>query len=160
MVISAKLSAWQVFRTRLHLFMVAVRKRQTVGARLALVDGRRVLLIRHTYVPGWQFPGGGVEPFETAETAAVRETLEETGFAVRGRPALHGLFLSRVAGGGRDHVALYVSREFSRDRAFKPNIEIAECSWFEADALPSDVEPGTAARVAEIVLGTAAPAEW
>jgi 8-oxo-dGTP pyrophosphatase MutT (NUDIX family) len=160
MVGTAALNPWQVFRTRLHLLSVALRKRQTVGARMALLDGDRVLLVRHTYVPGWQFPGGGVEPFETSEAAAVRETLEETGYAVGGRPRLHGLFLNRVAGGGRDHVALFVTTEFSQARAFAPNLEIARCEWFSMSALPPDTEPGTRARVGEIVAGTAPPAEW
>jgi 8-oxo-dGTP diphosphatase len=31
----------------------------------------------------WEFPGGKIEPGETAEAAAVRECLEETGLAVQ-----------------------------------------------------------------------------
>jgi 8-oxo-dGTP pyrophosphatase MutT (NUDIX family) len=159
MIDTLALNPWQVVRTRLHLFLVAIRKRQTVGARLALIDGQKVLLVRHTYVPGWHFPGGGVEPFETAEAAAVREGLEETGYAAIGRSQLHGLFLNRVAGGGRDYVALYVAREFSPARVFAPSVEIARCEWFEMGALPPDVERGTAERIGEIVSGKAPPGE-
>src|SRR5688572_23284909 len=111
-----KLTRLQAIRTRLHLFEVAIRKRLTVGVRGVVIDGDRVLLLKHTYVPGWQFPGGGVEPGETAEQAAAREVEEETGYAVAGRPALHGLYLNRVAGGARDHVAVYVWRDFSLKR--------------------------------------------
>lgn len=32
--------------------------------------------------PGWTLPGGGVEYTETAESAVVREVLEETGYSV------------------------------------------------------------------------------
>ena len=157
---TVRLSPWQVIRTRLHLFVVALRKRLTVGVRAVVLDGAKVLLIRHTYVPGWQFPGGGVEPFETAELAAAREALEETGIAVSGRPRLHGLYLNRVAGGGRDHVAVYVWRGFTVERVFKANLEIAECAWFDVDALPPDVESGTVRRLAEIVVGEVQSAEW
>lgn len=155
-----QLSPWQRLRTRLHLFQIGVRKRLTVGVRAALIDEAKVLLIRHTYLPGWQFPGGGVEPGETAEAAAARETMEETGYQPMGRPELHGLFLNRIAGGSRDHVAVYVWREHRRSREFAPNFEIAECGWFEIDNLPADVEPGTARRIREVVDGARPGPEW
>jgi 8-oxo-dGTP pyrophosphatase MutT (NUDIX family) len=154
------LTPFQYVRTRIHLFLVALRKRLTVGVRAVLLDGSRVLLIKHTYLPGWQFPGGGVEPRETAELSAAREVMEEAGYETQGRPALHGFYLNRVAGGARDHVAVYVWRIFRRQREFKPNFEIAELGWFEVDALPADIEPGTARRLREIVEGTTPDAEW
>lgn len=51
-----------------------------------ITDGQRVLMVRRRVKEGelsWQFPAGGVEDGETAEQAAVRETLEETGLTVR-----------------------------------------------------------------------------
>ncbi len=154
------LTSWQRLRTRWHLFATGLRKRLTVGVRAVLLDGKKVLLVRHTYLPGWQFPGGGVEPAETAETAAARETMEEAGYAVDGRPLLHGFFLNRIAGGARDHVAVYVWREFRSEHEFVPNLEIAECGWFDVEALPRDVEAGTARRLAEIFGRTTPAAEW
>ena len=68
-----RLSPLQRVRTRLHLFLTAVRKRLTVGVRAVLVDGDKVLLVKHTYTPGWQFPGGGVEP--AAESSSVERRL-------------------------------------------------------------------------------------
>ena len=39
------------------------KRGMTLGVRAACFDGDgRVFLIRHTYVRGWYFPGGGVEP--------------------------------------------------------------------------------------------------
>jgi 8-oxo-dGTP pyrophosphatase MutT (NUDIX family) len=155
-----KLTLWQWLRTRAHLFLTALRKRLTVGVRAVLLDGRKVLLVRHTYTPGWQFPGGGVEPGETAETAGAREALEETGYAVDGRPVLHGFFLNRIAGGKRDHVAVYIWREFRSQLEFAPNLEIAECRWFDVDALPEDVGGGTERRIREIFDKTRPASEW
>ena len=156
----SKLTPWQRFRTRVHLLLTALSKRMTVGVRAVLLDGRKVLLVKHTYTPGWQFPGGGVEPGETAEMAAGREALEETGYAVDGRPELHGFFLTRIAGGRRDHVAVYVWRDFRSQLEFAPNLEIAECGWFDVDALPADVGKGTARRVREIFERTKPASEW
>jgi 8-oxo-dGTP pyrophosphatase MutT (NUDIX family) len=156
----SKLTPRQRFRTRVHLLLTALSKRMTVGVRAVLLDGRKVLLVKHTYTPGWQFPGGGVEPGETAEMAAGREALEETGYAVDGRPELHGFFLNRIAGGRRDHVAVYVWRDFRSQLEFAPNLEIAECGWFDVDALPADVGKGTARRVREIFERTKPASEW
>ncbi len=45
--------------------------------------GEDIVLVRRKNPPeGWAIPGGFVEAGESAETAAVREALEETGLAV------------------------------------------------------------------------------
>lgn len=42
----------------------------------------QVLLVKRRDIPVWVFPGGGIDPRETPEQAALREALEETGFHV------------------------------------------------------------------------------
>lgn len=149
-----QMSRWQRVRTSAHLFLVGVRRRMVLGARAVLVDGDKVLLLRHTYMPGWHFPGGGVEPGETAEEAARREAEEETGLRVDGPMTMLGLYLQKHAATDRDHVAVYVGRQFTQVKPFRPNGEIAEIGWFAFDALPEGVNAGTARRVAEIAAGT------
>jgi ADP-ribose pyrophosphatase YjhB (NUDIX family) len=153
------LTAWQKLRTRLFLFAVAIKRRLTVGVRAILIDDGKVLLVRHTYLPGWHFPGGGVEPGETAQTAAAREALEETGYAVVGEPQLLGFYLNRIAGTARDHVAAYVWRGVERHHEASVSFEIAEVRWFALNALPPDIEAGTARRLVELA-GAPPAAEW
>lgn len=64
--------------------MTTETKKPDVSAAI-ITDGGRVLMVRRRIKEGelsWQFPAGGVEEGETAEQAAVRETLEETGLTV------------------------------------------------------------------------------
>jgi 8-oxo-dGTP diphosphatase len=54
------------------------------GAYVWIVEAGRVLLVHYEAPDGpWSLVGGGIEAGETAEVAAVREALEETGFHVR-----------------------------------------------------------------------------
>lgn len=155
-----QLSAWQRVRTRVFLFSVAVKRRMTLGARAVLIDGDRVFLIKHTYLPGWQFPGGGVEPGESAEESAIREVLEETGHRVTGRPRLHGLFHNVSSLSNRDHVAFYVCDAFEKVADMRPNAEIAGAQWFDRHDLPADTTEGTRRRIAEIYDGVAPGPTW
>jgi 8-oxo-dGTP diphosphatase len=57
---------------------------QGISAAIIVHDGR-VLMARRRVTEGelsWQFPAGGIEAGESAEQAAVRETVEETGLTV------------------------------------------------------------------------------
>lgn len=58
---------------------------QRAVAAAVVVRGERVLLVRRRVAEGalsWQFPAGKIEPEETPEEAAARETEEETGLLV------------------------------------------------------------------------------
>ncbi|MBZ6196059.1 NUDIX domain-containing protein [Streptomyces olivaceus] len=62
---------------------------ETVAAGVLLFDEQdRVLLVDPTYKPGWEFPGGVVEPGEAPARAGVREVAEETGIRLDDVPAL------------------------------------------------------------------------
>jgi 8-oxo-dGTP pyrophosphatase MutT (NUDIX family) len=135
--------------TKTFLTAKGVWHRLTLGARVMVVDGDKILLIRHTYVPGWQFPGGGVSPGESIETAGARETLEETGYKVTGPMELFGLYHNHSRVTDRDHVAFYIARNFEKAFDRKPDREIAEIGWFDRRRLPDTVTPATSQRIDE-----------
>ncbi len=54
------------------------RARAAAGV-LFVDDAGRVLLVRPSYKPGWEIPGGYLHPGETPSEAAAREILEELG---------------------------------------------------------------------------------
>jgi 8-oxo-dGTP pyrophosphatase MutT (NUDIX family) len=132
----------------------------TLGVRGLVIDkDQRIFLVTHTYVPGWQLPGGGVEPGETMAEALARELVEEGNIEILESPVLHGLFFnSRVS--QRDHVALFIVRSFRQQRVPVPNREIAAHGFFSLDALPENTTPGTRARIAEVILGAPLSERW
>jgi 8-oxo-dGTP pyrophosphatase MutT (NUDIX family) len=143
----------------LHLYFRFARG-MTLGVRAAVLNDRgEVCLVRHTYIPGWYLPGGGVEVGETMLDALERELSEEAGVTLGERPSLHGLFLNRRIS-RRDHVALFVVRSFSIAHAKQPDREIAETGFFPLDQLPEGTTPATRRRLVEIVTESAPAAEW
>jgi 8-oxo-dGTP pyrophosphatase MutT (NUDIX family)/predicted kinase len=62
---------------------------ETLAAGVLLFDEQdRFLLVDPTYKPGWEFPGGVVEPGEAPARAGMREVAEETGIHLADVPRL------------------------------------------------------------------------
>jgi ADP-ribose pyrophosphatase YjhB (NUDIX family) len=100
--------------TPLYLLLARLSRGMTVGVRGAVLDeASRIFLVKHTYVPGWYLPGGGVDLGETAEAALARELMEEGNIKMTGRPELLGLYLNKEAS-IRDHVAFFAVRDFEQ----------------------------------------------
>ena len=107
-------------------------------AAAIIVDNGKVLMVRRQVKEGslsWQFPAGEVEPGETAEEAAVRETLEETAVTVRASKQL----------GERVHpntgrTMLYVACDLVDGTAeVADKEELAEVEWCDKAALTRNV---------------------
>lgn len=148
-----------IVRRLLHAWFV-LRRPMTLGVRVLVEDERsRILLVRHTYVPGWYLPGGGVENGQTQQQAAIRELQEEAGIVLTGSLDLVGVYWNRTAS-RRDHVTLFRCREWEQPEPFRPNREIAEAGFFDLSALPDETTPATQRRVEEVYGGRPASQHW
>jgi ADP-ribose pyrophosphatase YjhB (NUDIX family) len=148
-----------MIRRLLHAYWRFARG-MTLGVRGVVLDaGRGVLLVRHSYTGGWHFPGGGVEAGETLLEALTRELLEEGNVRLTGEPRLHGIFHNPGAS-KRDHVAIFVARQFDWLGPVKPGAEIREARFFPPDRLPEGAGAGTRRRLDEILRGVPPSALW
>jgi ADP-ribose pyrophosphatase YjhB (NUDIX family) len=137
-----------------------LRNGLTLGAQGVVINqGNRVLLVRHSYRPGWFFPGGGVEWHEDFATALARELQEEVGVTLTGPAQLHGVFANFASFPG-DHIVVFVVRHWQRREHFFDRGEIAEAGMFGWHELPDLADPGTRLRLAEIFDGAALTAMW
>jgi 8-oxo-dGTP diphosphatase len=113
------------------------RERAPIAAAVVVANGE-VLLVRRWIEEGelsWQFPAGKVEPGESGDDAAVRETREETGLTVRAASQL----------GSRVHPSTgrtmwYVACEVVDGTAHvAAEDEIAEVAWCDRTTLAAKV---------------------
>lgn len=154
-----RLTPWLRRRATFFLTLMGFWRRMTIGVRTIIVDGNKILLIRHTYVPGWQFPGGGVDPGETVNHGAIREAREETGIHLKDPMRLFGIYRNTIPP-GRDHIAVYVCENFDIGEGFTPNSEVAEMGWFDVNDLPGATTPATRARIDEVFNGAQPSWQW
>lgn len=137
-----------------------VSRSMTLGAQGMVLDaGNRVLLIRHTYRPGWHFPGGGVEKGESVATALARELVEEAGIVLDVPPELFGLYANHHHFPG-DHIALFVVRAWRQPSIPTANHEIAEQAFFEPSTLPAGIHAPTRVRIFEVLEGRPRAEHW
>lgn len=132
----------------------------TIGVRIIARDeSGRVLLVRHTYTPGWHFPGGAVDKREAAADAAVRELREEALIEALGPPRLVGVYLN-LTQKKSDHILFYEAGVWRPAGGKARPLEIAEVGFFAADALPEGTTGGTRRRLAELDGAAAQSMTW
>jgi 8-oxo-dGTP pyrophosphatase MutT (NUDIX family) len=96
-------------------------------AGVVVVEGDHVLLIEHGegagHVTGaWGIPAGGIDPEETARTAAARELFEETGLRVDSRallelPTLWEARVQRKVGSARFSLRAFATDQYEGELA-------------------------------------------
>lgn len=124
-----------------------IARPQLSGCRVvALDDGGRVLLIRHSYGSGrWMLPGGGLRPGEDAVAAGLRELREETACGLL--DARLATVTQDFAHGAPNRVHVIVGRAHGEMRA--DGREVIEAAFFALDTLPADLAAGLEHRLAE-----------
>jgi len=130
-----------------------------MAAAVVLVDDEdRVLLVRPTYRPGWDLPGGVVEQDEAPRSAARRELAEELGLD----RALNGLLaVDWVPATAERTEGLIVVFDGGRLTATEaagirlPAEELAGWTFAAVDQLPALMMPLLARRVAACLTARA-----
>lgn len=122
----------------------------TVGVKALIINrNMEILLVKHTYMPGWHLPGGGLNPGESPKDAIIREIKEEAAISVKGTLELFHVYAHLILGAS-DYPILYIIREFEM-LPHKPDPkEIAQTKWFHYQALPQDASSSTFERVKEV----------
>ncbi|MFE9602027.1 NUDIX hydrolase [Streptomyces hokutonensis] len=117
-----------------------------------VVASGRVLMIRRRVREGrllWAFPGGKIEQGETAEAAAVREVLEETGLTAEST----GVLGSRVhPDTGRPITYIACTATAGEAHAAAPE-EVAEAVWLALGDIPQLVPNGLFGPVQDYLDG-------
>jgi 8-oxo-dGTP pyrophosphatase MutT (NUDIX family) len=148
------------FATRMLHGYFALSRGMTMGVRAACFDeAGRIFLVRHSYVPGWHLPGGGVERGETALEALAKEMREEGNLAIGAPPRLIHIYFNRQTS-KRDHVLLYRCDAVTQTAPRLKDREIVEAGFFALDALPAATTAATGRRLEELAGRSAFADFW
>lgn len=103
---------------------------------VAIRDGKVLLILRKNPPSGWALPGGFIEYGESAETAATRELIEETGLEARNL-LLVGVY-SKPGRDPRFHT-LTVAYKASVGGLLNAGDDAQEAKWFDLHSLPEHI---------------------
>jgi 8-oxo-dGTP pyrophosphatase MutT (NUDIX family) len=116
-----------------------VRRPRTFGAHaLALTPGRKLILVKLRYAPGWRLPGGGRTAREDPRDAVLRELREEIGMTSHG-----GIRLARELDHPADFKQDLASLLIVDDVRYEPrwSWEVERIIETPLDNLPDDLAP-------------------
>ncbi|QIG81185.1 NUDIX domain-containing protein [Stakelama tenebrarum] len=137
-------------------WLVTRPKTQGVSALPVTPEGR-VVLVRHSYAPGWYMPGGGRKPAEDPREAALRELREEIGMTAHGTVRDGGEYFHRPHS-KRDTVAFFVVEDVVYSARL--SMEIDAIGAFAPDALPAPISPAARRRIREWHEGLPPAPDW
>lgn len=150
-------SLWRSLFLPTVLTVRALATPVSMGVSAIVESAGRVVVVRHSYLPGYHLPGGGVDRGEAPADAVVREMREEIGLTHCAPPQFLGLYTRKV-GPVTNHIALY--RLAEAEFTFRPGLEIRECCLIKPDAPPEGVAAATCRRLAEYCVGQPGQGPW
>lgn len=138
--------AWRAAGLPVHQYSGPV----PLGAASVITDPTgAILLVHHDYGErNWEIPGGVLEARESAQDAARREALEETGITLEVE-RLTGVYWEPGWGAGGGHHFVFRARiaDGSPAPVVVDRAEISELGWFSRDALPRPISDFTITRI-------------
>lgn len=131
-----------------------------MGVRALVLHGDTVLLVRHRGGRRpWSLPGGGIDPREPLDAAAIREVREEGGCPVRIERLL-GLYHA-FGQGTNNYIGVFVCAPMGPAAPPQGDLEIVDARFFPIGDLPANTEAGSLRRIAEHGRGeTGIYGEW
>lgn len=142
--------------------LTATESNHHLTASAFVVSSRGVVLHRHRLLGRWIQPGGHIDCDESPESAALRETFEETGLHARHLDPVE-LFHVDVHDGPMGHRGPPAHRHYDLRYVVlappldpsPPENESPEVDWFDFDAAQSRCEPDLAPVIAKLATSFA-----
>jgi len=108
-----------------------------IAVRAIILDGKKVLLVRHKNRDFFSLPGGKVDPDENLKTALRREMIEELGVEIQ-NPKLKFIHEFRYPNAGEFSVEFFFIVKNAADfknwkKSSHTDLELAEISWKNFD---------------------------
>jgi len=98
-------------------------------------EGNEVLLVLREDFRIWTLPGGGVDPNESWEQAAIRETLEETGYEVMIQGYVGEYWRPQLSNGQGDLRRVFIAEPIGTIPS-KQDKESVDVRWLPVNSLP------------------------
>ena len=112
----------------------------TLGTRCVIFNSARdILLVKHTYIPGWHLPGGSVAPGESIQKSLIREINEETGILIGSKISLVGVFITFWCQSATMWCCLCV-QIFEKSGEKINSLEIESAQFFPINKLPENID--------------------
>ncbi|GEM_PF-2831682 len=124
-------------------------RRHIEGAQMIILRGNEVMLIKTTYRPHWEFPGGAIDKGENAEEAAIREAVEEAGIVVSRVAKKLGTYTGH-AYMQKVTYHVFIAGGWMENNKWASGFEIAERKFFSLHELPKNIAPGARNRLEEL----------